>query len=97
MEEIRRQTTRLYQAPEQIDLFSGFPINQQVDIFALGCLLYTLLFFKSPFDPDIVLEHSNARFTIPNHPQISTGMRQLLQRTLTQDPSKRITSAELYS
>ena len=76
----------MYQAPEQIDLYSGFPITEKVDIFALGCLLFTLLFFRSPFDADMGLEHSNARYVIPTNANVSTGMQNLLAKTLAQDP-----------
>ena len=34
----------MIRAPEQIDLFSGNIINEKVDIWALGILLYNLLF-----------------------------------------------------
>ena len=66
-----------------MDLYSNFPINEKVDIFALGCLIYTLLFFRSPFDPDMTLEHSNARYKIPSNVTVSVGMRSLLAKTLT--------------
>ena len=59
--------------------------------------MYTLLFFKSPFDPDMMLEHANARYKIPAQSTISPGMRQLLARTLAQDPRERISSSELWS
>lgn len=50
-QEIEACTSELYRAPEQLDLFSGFPIGERVDIWALGVVIYTLLFFKSPFNP----------------------------------------------
>ena len=50
VEVIAKSTTPLYRAPEQLDLFLGYPIDERVDVWALGCLLYTLMFFKSPFN-----------------------------------------------
>ena len=40
-----------------MNLFSGFPISEKVDIFGLGCLIYNMLFFKPPFDSDTEFEH----------------------------------------
>ena len=45
-EDINLNVAELYRAPEQLDLYSSFPITEKVDIFALGCIIYTLLFFK---------------------------------------------------
>jgi len=45
----------------------------------------------------MVLEHANARYTIPNYATVSPGMRQLLAETLKQDPRERISSADLWS
>ena len=50
MEEIEKMTTPIYRAPEQIDLFAGHKINQKVDIWALGCIMYTLMFHKPAFE-----------------------------------------------
>ena len=39
-----------------LDLYSGMPITEKADIFALGCLTYQLLFFQAPFNPDLQLD-----------------------------------------
>ena len=49
-EELEKVTTPLYRAPEQLDLFKGYRINQKVDIWALGCIMYTLMYHRPPFD-----------------------------------------------
>ena len=36
-----------------------------VDIWALGCILYTLMFFKSPFNPGEKLAQINANYRVP--------------------------------
>ena len=48
-QEIERTTQQLYRAPELLDLYSQYPINEKMDVFSLGCLLYQLLFFKPAF------------------------------------------------
>ncbi|CAN6217141.1 unnamed protein product [Urochloa humidicola] len=53
---IRKHTTPAYRAPEMWDLYRREIISEKVDIWALGCLLYRICYFKSAFDdarPDI--------------------------------------------
>ncbi len=50
---LRYHGTALYMAPEQLN-HSGF-LDQRVDIFALGVLLYELLTAKFPFDPSVIM------------------------------------------
>jgi serine/threonine protein kinase len=47
--DISRNTSPGYRAPEQLDLYTGYPINEKVDIWALGLILYNLLFDAQPF------------------------------------------------
>lgn len=47
--DISRNTSPGYRAPEQLDLYTGYPINEKVDIWALGLILYNLLFDTQPF------------------------------------------------
>ena len=90
-------TSELYRAPEQIDLFSEYPIGERVDIWALGCIIFTLLTFKSPFNPREKLDQINGRYTIPENIILSEGMKDLLKKVLEPNPFNRISSAELWS
>ena len=36
----------MYRAPEMVDLYSGKVVDTRVDVWALGCVLYTLAFGK---------------------------------------------------
>lgn len=38
-----------YRAPEMLDLWSNYPIDEHVDMWALGCLLFALNFGQHPF------------------------------------------------
>lgn len=64
-EDIQRYTTLAYRAPEMIDLYSRLPITLKVDIWAMGCLLYRLMYKKLPFG-DSILAIQNGTFVIPD-------------------------------
>ena len=48
-EVISKTTTPMYRAPEMVDLYQREVLTEKTDIWALGCLLYTLCFLKHPF------------------------------------------------
>lgn len=62
------------------------------DIWGLGCLLYTLLVGRAPFDTNGVKSTLTqvvlGNFTIPDH--ISADARDLISKLLCKDPNKRI-------
>jgi AP2-associated kinase len=64
-EEIQRYTTLSYRAPEMIDLYSRLPITLKADIWAMGCLLYKLMYNIMPFG-DSILAIQNGIFTLPD-------------------------------
>ncbi|CAF1671565.1 unnamed protein product, partial [Adineta ricciae] len=64
-EEIQRYTTLSYRAPEMIDLYSRLPITLKADIWAMGCLLYKLMYNVMPFG-DSILAIQNGTFVIPD-------------------------------
>uniref|UniRef100_A0A803L8T3 non-specific serine/threonine protein kinase n=1 Tax=Chenopodium quinoa TaxID=63459 RepID=A0A803L8T3_CHEQI len=53
---IRKHTTPAYRAPEMWDLYRRDLISEKVDIWALGCLLYRICYFKSAFDGESKLQ-----------------------------------------
>jgi len=87
-EEIKKYTTLAYRSPEMIDLYSGKSITVKSDIWALGCLVYKLCFFTTPFG-DSVLAIQNANFTIPDDSRYSRGMHALIRFMLEADPDLR--------
>lgn len=85
--------SKTYAAPE---LFKGKPyIGRPVDIWALGIILFTLLFGRFPWKStestgNLVFEITNGRFVIPLHPASP-----LLHSMLQVNPSMRITAKNI--
>lgn len=69
------------------------------DVWGLGCLLYTLLVGRPPFDTNGVKSTLTqvviGNYTIPDH--ISAEARDLIQRLLCKDPVKRIRLNEVVT
>lgn len=49
-DEIGRVTTLQYRAPELCDLYQKLGMDEKVDIWALGVVLYKLCYFTTPFE-----------------------------------------------
>ncbi|CAJ1342910.1 unnamed protein product, partial [Effrenium voratum] len=45
-EQIGKYTTLMYRPPEMVDFYLEFAISEKVDIWMLGCILYTLMFYR---------------------------------------------------
>lgn len=84
--DIMYQTTPQYRAPEMIDLYRGFPIDEKADIWALGCFLYKLCYYTTPFEAngDIAILH--ALFQFPPHPPFSGDLKNLIIIMLQENP-----------
>ena len=71
-QEIARTTSPNYRSPEQINLYSNCTLTPKVDVWALGCILYTLLFRKFPFDYDrSKLSQLNGDYKVPDDHRFS--------------------------
>ncbi|KAG0321840.1 hypothetical protein BG000_003093 [Podila horticola] len=88
-EEINNHTTLQYRAPEMLDLYMRKGIDEKIDIWALGVLLYKLCYYTTPFEEQGQLAILNVRYTIPDHPQFSPALIGLFQSMLKEDPRQR--------
>lgn len=88
-DEIARQTTPMYRAPEMLDLYSNYRIDSQADIWALGCVLYLLCFNKHPFEDGAKLRIINGKYQIPANDKDFNEFHDLLRCMLNTDPSQR--------
>jgi AP2-associated kinase len=88
-EDIQRYTTAQYRAPEMVDIYKGFPIDEKSDIWALGVFLYKLCYYTTPFEREGQLAILNARYTFPMKPVYSDRLKRIIIATLQPDPRNR--------
>ncbi|KAL3004176.1 hypothetical protein AAZX31_08G148200 [Glycine max] len=86
---IRKYTTPAYRAPEMWDLFLREVINEKVDIWALGCLLFRICYFKSAFDGESKLQVLNGNYRIPELPKYNSPVTDLIRDMLQARPDNR--------
>eukprot|EP00931_Biecheleriopsis_adriatica_P004999 TRINITY_DN106577_c0_g1_i1.p1 TRINITY_DN106577_c0_g1~~TRINITY_DN106577_c0_g1_i1.p1 ORF type:complete len:652 (+),score=155.57 TRINITY_DN106577_c0_g1_i1:118-1956(+) len=95
-DEIDKTVTMLYRPPEMVDVtlnfHEGYEINEKVDIWMLGCILFTLAFYQHPFqDSATVMAIWNARFFIPMDHAMARSQKlcALIQWLLSANPKDR--------
>ncbi|KAI9315409.1 kinase-like domain-containing protein [Obelidium mucronatum] len=96
-DEVERVTTLQYRAPEFCDFYVRMGVSEKVDVWALGVLLYKLCYYETPFENVGKLAILNARYEIPNQPQFSFEVKQLISSILVVDPSQRPNVHQVYS
>ncbi|XP_044754346.1 cyclin-G-associated kinase isoform X2 [Coccinella septempunctata] len=93
-ENLARFTTPMYRAPEMVDTWSNFIVGPAVDIWALGCILYTLCFMRHPFEDAAKLRILNANYTIPQDPKFSC-FHEIIRGCFQANPLQRLTITDL--
>ncbi|TYZ68082.1 hypothetical protein PybrP1_010024 [[Pythium] brassicae (nom. inval.)] len=93
MENVDKRTTAMYRSPELADvegtaMFGAGELTEAVDVWAMGCVLYTMAFFKPPFPPEGL---RTERYAIPEGSKYSAGVHALIKRMLTADVEVRAT------
>jgi serine/threonine kinase 16 len=86
-----------YRAPELFAVKNGATIDEKVDIWSLGCILYALAYLHSPFETAQEMEHGgsvalavqNGRYKHPAGAPYSEGVRKLIDGMLKVDPEQR--------
>jgi AP2-associated kinase len=87
-DEVQRATTLMYRAPEMIDLYARQRIDTQVDVWALGCLLFKIAFRVTPFE-DNRLQILNNNYEIPTASPFSPQLHETIKWILNPDPEER--------
>lgn len=93
---IRKHTTPAYRAPEMWDLYRRDLINEKVDIWALGCLLFRMAYLKSAFDGDSKLQILNGNYRIPDQPKYSANITDLIKEMLNSNPEERPSAMQVW-
>jgi serine/threonine protein kinase len=94
---IERTTTQLYRAPEMADIYVAAQLDTKVDVWALGCILYSLAYLKHPFQGEGNLAIINARISLPENSPYSANLNALIMRMLTANPQSRSSADELVA
>ncbi|XP_072041516.1 serine/threonine-protein kinase 16-like [Amphiura filiformis] len=85
----------LFRAPELFHVESHCIIDEKVDIWSLGCVLYTLAFLQSPFEPvyqrgdSLHLAVLGRNFKFPENSRYSEGLHDLVSSMLVVEPMER--------
>jgi eukaryotic-like serine/threonine-protein kinase len=91
--------TLLYMSPEQLDSRSA--VDARADVYALGCILYELLYGKPPHAADTVprflVQRASQAVTIPTDRPTPPGIQSVLRRALERDPENRFPSAAAFA
>lgn len=87
-------TTPMYRPPEIVDPYLQYEVSPKVDIWMVGCVLYTLCYFTHPFLNSNAIGIASGTYTFPKYPeetkyQVSEKMKDLIRNLLTPDPSFR--------
>ncbi|KAJ1425866.1 kinase-like domain-containing protein [Ochromonadaceae sp. CCMP2298] len=94
---ILRETTQTYRAPEMCDLYMRIQLTEKTDVWALGCVLYTMCFLIHPFQDGSSLAIINAKIAFPADSPFVEDVHDLILRMLDIDPECRPPVDELLS
>ncbi|CAD8185132.1 unnamed protein product [Paramecium pentaurelia] len=94
-ENFAKQTTEIYRPPEMTDLYLKYEINEKVDIWMLGCILYTMCFYNPPFQESSKLAIVEASYIIPKDNKYSNKMINLIGIMLQSNPKDRASIFEI--
>ncbi|XP_071454642.1 serine/threonine-protein kinase 16 [Hetaerina americana] len=84
-----------YRAPELFTVETHSTIDERTDIWSLGCILYAMCFYKSPFDAvyergdSVALAVISGNVTFPENSVYSEDIKDLIMFMLNVNPSER--------
>lgn len=90
-----QKTTITYRPPEMCDPYLQFRVDLKADIWMLGCILFSLAFYKHPFQECTTLSIVNASYYMPSNHNYTEKFENLIRNLLTPDPSLRWNIDEL--
>ncbi|XP_028159920.1 cyclin-G-associated kinase-like [Ostrinia furnacalis] len=90
-ENLAQFTTPMYRAPEMLDTWDNRKIDHSVDVWALGCILYTLCFMQHPFEDSAKLAILNGNYNLNPNDQRYKCFHEIISGCLTVNPEERLT------
>ncbi|KAK8869726.1 hypothetical protein IAR55_000294 [Kwoniella newhampshirensis] len=93
--DLNKHTTLQYRSPEMVEPMLGLPVGLPSDVWALGCLLYKLCYYTTPFEEHGPLAIVNAKYTFPPVPSYSPRLQHLIASMLVEQPIRRPTVFEV--
>lgn len=85
-----------YRAPELLDVRTGVTIDEKVDIWSYGCLVYALMYTVNPFEhmemnqgANLSLAVAQGRFDFPADPEFSDALKALVRSCINVDAKAR--------
>ncbi|CAB3366399.1 Hypothetical predicted protein [Cloeon dipterum] len=94
-DEAAEKSSMPYRAPELFNVDSYCTIDQRTDVWSLGCLMYAMAFYKSPFDvvyergDSVALAVLSGNIEIPQGSSYSQGLHELMLSMLRVNASER--------
>jgi serine/threonine-protein kinase len=91
--------TPSFMSPEQCR--GAGTVEQRSDVYSLGCVLFTMVTGRPPFDPagpaELLSLHQREPAPLPSHrvPGIPATVDRLVSRCMAKDPARRFTACEL--
>ncbi|EUB59717.1 Cyclin-G-associated kinase [Echinococcus granulosus] len=95
-ESLEKVTTPMYRAPEMLDLYLNYPINEALDIWAFGCIMFYLVCGYHPFEDSAKLAILNANFNLPPCDTGFEPFHNLIRQMLLVDPTQRPSINSIY-
>lgn len=92
VDEIERKTTIAYRAPEMADCWQKHRIDEQVDVWALGVLVYHCMYLKFPFEEtNLAILNATVEFPVPKliGQPYSDDLVLFVKRCLIKNPAER--------
>ncbi|XP_050342382.1 cyclin-G-associated kinase [Nymphalis io] len=89
-ENLAQFTTPMYRAPEMLDTWDNRKIDHAVDIWALGCILYTLCYMQHPFEDSAKLAILNGNYNISPNDQRYKCFHEVINGCLAVNPEERL-------